>query len=400
MSIETSYRGRFVTVSGLVDSGRTRADVLRRLDDALPEQTVLRDAITPLPRDERPIERAAPPDLSGIERRIAEARADAEARIASVRTEAAARVAEARREALARATRADLQRSKTRLADARDALNQVRAAMQSSPVPVLLRGASRDDIEAALTAMASAERELDQLSASVAGASSAAARAALMERMADVEGQIADQVQLLDSVIDSGAAGTSRRSAASRTATPPETASDGAVRLSAGVGTLASRAVALAQMSRVQLPEPQRTVVTRPAEPTPRERLIAWTRSHAVFFAEGTSFRAPRETGQLLDELADLLRQSGALVRVIGYTDETGGANRNSELSQNRAEAVRRALAERGVPDQQLVAIGRAERLNLSRSSGLGSPNRRVEFEVGFVNEINDSGITDTRDDR
>jgi hypothetical protein len=45
------------------------------------------------------------------------------------------------------------------------------------------------------------------------------------------------------------------------------------------------------------------------------------------------------------------------------------------------------ALLARSVPAGRLVAVGRLDSLDLSPTSGESSPNRRVEFEVGFEGE-------------
>jgi outer membrane protein OmpA-like peptidoglycan-associated protein len=56
-------------------------------------------------------------------------------------------------------------------------------------------------------------------------------------------------------------------------------------------------------------------------------------------------------------------------------------------ISQARADKVSAALADRGVPRRLLGAIGRASGGDLSTVTGNQSPNRRVEFEIGFNGE-------------
>ena len=75
------------------------------------------------------------------------------------------------------------------------------------------------------------------------------------------------------------------------------------------------------------------------------------------------------------------------LVRIVGYTDERGGSPRNVPLSQSRADKVALALVARGVPRERLTVVGRASGLERSTAIGPHSPNRRVEFEVGFDDE-------------
>ncbi len=145
---------------------------------------------------------------------------------------------------------------------------------------------------------------------------------------------------------------------------------------------LATLVVALAQASSIKPPP-----VVAPQEPTPRERVAAFIRDHAVFFSTGTRFRSPTRTASHLDELAQLLRQTDVTLRIIGFTDEKGGSSQNSPLSQDRADVVKRALVSRGVDADRLIAVGRLDAKDISGIVGDNSPNRRVEFEMGFVGE-------------
>lgn len=125
-----------------------------------------------------------------------------------------------------------------------------------------------------------------------------------------------------------------------------------------------------------------------PAKTSPRDALVAFARSNAVFFREATTLRDPVAAARALDELAALMAADGSLVRVVGYTDDAGAPARNLALSQQRAEAVVAELTRRGVSPSRLVALKRTSpEYNVSPSSGPGSANRRVEFEVGFVGE-------------
>ena len=131
------------------------------------------------------------------------------------------------------------------------------------------------------------------------------------------------------------------------------------------------------------------TVALRKSLPvqTAREQLEAWTRSHAIFFLEDDAYRDPAIAKKHLAELASLMSDSTAVVRIVGYTDGLGGADRNSPLSQSRASKVEADLIAAGVPRNRLVVLGRTDLRNISNEEGAGSPNRRVEFEVGFEGE-------------
>ena len=146
----------------------------------------------------------------------------------------------------------------------------------------------------------------------------------------------------------------------------------------------ATLAVALAQAASVK-PAP---IVVQQVQPTPREKLADWIRDHAVFFSNGTRYRDPVRASNRFDELADLIKAADLPVRIVGFTDEKGGSQQNSTLSKDRAEVVKRALQSRGVKDELLIPIGRLDAKDISNVIGESSPNRRVEFELGFVGEL------------
>ena len=137
-------------------------------------------------------------------------------------------------------------------------------------------------------------------------------------------------------------------------------------------------------------PQPAPVVVretTPPREPTARERLVAWLPEHAIFFGNDTQLRQPERAAATLDELARLMKQTDAVVRVVGYTDEAGGPVRNNPLSQMRANRVIEELMARGVSSFRLISVGRAQHADISNRTGPQSPNRRVEFELAFEGE-------------
>lgn len=85
-----------------------------------------------------------------------------------------------------------------------------------------------------------------------------------------------------------------------------------------------------------------------------------------------------------LQKIAAFLKTySQVKVRIIGHTCKIGG-DKNQELSESRAERVKRYLIEQGVAAEQLETEGRANREPiLSDESEYGRVrNRRVEFEI------------------
>ena len=138
----------------------------------------------------------------------------------------------------------------------------------------------------------------------------------------------------------------------------------------------------IAQLANRPLP-----VVPAPTGVTPRQELENWVRRYAIFFSVEATFRDPAESARLLDALVVLVKRTDATVRVVGYTDDLGTNQRNSGISYDRAIKVRQELVDRGIPAQRLLPVGRPSGPNLSQATGLNSPNRRVEFEIGFERE-------------
>jgi OmpA-OmpF porin, OOP family len=104
-----------------------------------------------------------------------------------------------------------------------------------------------------------------------------------------------------------------------------------------------------------------------------------------VYFEPGKVRIQPRST-RLLDQVAAVLQSHPELVRiqVEGHTDDRGSPAFNQKLSQARAESVVRALVQRRIAPERLVARGfgltRPVASNATRQGR--EKNRRVEFRV------------------
>jgi outer membrane protein OmpA-like peptidoglycan-associated protein len=95
-----------------------------------------------------------------------------------------------------------------------------------------------------------------------------------------------------------------------------------------------------------------------------------------------------------LDELARKIldhRDDIGSIRILGYTDRLGSDAHNDALSQKRAYAVMRYLADRGVPDRLITAAGlgksdpvKTDCTDTARAALIAclAPNRRVEVKV------------------
>lgn len=86
----------------------------------------------------------------------------------------------------------------------------------------------------------------------------------------------------------------------------------------------------------------------------------------------------------VVDRLAaDALQFTGVAITVEGHTDSDGIPIENLQLSQNRADAVRAALVERGLPEAAVEAVGfGSERPILVDGVEDKAASRRVEFRV------------------
>ena len=89
---------------------------------------------------------------------------------------------------------------------------------------------------------------------------------------------------------------------------------------------------------------------------------------------------------QVIAQAAEYYRQGGTpQVTATGYTDTSGTAAHNLELSQRRAEVVAEELVREGVPATDIVTIGRGEEdLRVATADGVREArNRRAEIIMG-----------------
>lgn len=96
------------------------------------------------------------------------------------------------------------------------------------------------------------------------------------------------------------------------------------------------------------------------------------------------SARIGADNEVLLDKIAEAAKDCPGRLRIEGHTDNTGGDAKNQELSGQRAEAIRQALARRGVPFDRLVAEGFGAESPISPNATLDgrARNRRIEIRV------------------
>jgi outer membrane protein OmpA-like peptidoglycan-associated protein len=102
-----------------------------------------------------------------------------------------------------------------------------------------------------------------------------------------------------------------------------------------------------------------------------------------VHFDSGSAHIQKRSYA-LLDQIADVMKDHREIGHVVveGHTDNVGPPELNLRLSRERAESVRAALIERGVPPGRLrtAGFGESRPLAPNRTRAGRAKNRRVEF--------------------
>jgi OmpA-OmpF porin, OOP family len=103
-----------------------------------------------------------------------------------------------------------------------------------------------------------------------------------------------------------------------------------------------------------------------------------------VHFATGKSMVRP-DSRALLNQVVQVLNDYPKMrVSIQGHTDSQGGEALNMRLSQERAEAVREYLVEKGVAPERLEALGYGptKPIATNRTAKGRSLNRRTEFRI------------------
>ena len=89
----------------------------------------------------------------------------------------------------------------------------------------------------------------------------------------------------------------------------------------------------------------------------------------------------------LLDKIAvTFIENENYIIEVQGHTDNTGKADVNKKISEQRANSVMKYLEEKGVPAERMTAVGYGQEQPIAdnKTAAGRQKNRRVEFKISF----------------
>lgn len=104
--------------------------------------------------------------------------------------------------------------------------------------------------------------------------------------------------------------------------------------------------------------------------------------NRVINFRSGSAYIAPSSLPILDDVAKALMPCTDIAVEIGGHTDTSGSGDINQRLSQERADRVKAALIERGVPAAALTAKGYGSSKPVNANNGLDAANRRIAFTV------------------
>jgi outer membrane protein OmpA-like peptidoglycan-associated protein len=109
------------------------------------------------------------------------------------------------------------------------------------------------------------------------------------------------------------------------------------------------------------------------------QNVLTATFKSDLFFDFDSSTLKPGAYAEI-GRVADVLNSyPQTTIRIEGHTDSTGSEAYNQQLSEKRAEAVKRALTQRGVDPRRMQTVGFGESQPISSSNAV---NRRVNIVI------------------
>ncbi|HXH73427.1 MAG TPA: OmpA family protein [Bacteriovoracaceae bacterium] len=111
--------------------------------------------------------------------------------------------------------------------------------------------------------------------------------------------------------------------------------------------------------------------------------LVTKLKSDILFDTGKATLKPAAKTN--LKQMADIMKKYPENVLMVkGFTDNTGTSVINEELSQNRAEAVKKMLVQDGLPESviSIQGLGPSSPIADNKTADGRKQNRRVEIEV------------------
>lgn len=134
-----------------------------------------------------------------------------------------------------------------------------------------------------------------------------------------------------------------------------------------------------------QTAQPEITLVERPRQPLVQVRRREITIKRQINFATDSA-TIESSSFALMQEIADVMLRNPQIrrIEIQGHTDNTGRAERNTQLSQERADSVRSWLIQNGVAADRLEARGYGPTRPLvpNITAANRARNRRVQFII------------------
>jgi|GEM_PF-2969540 len=112
--------------------------------------------------------------------------------------------------------------------------------------------------------------------------------------------------------------------------------------------------------------------------------LRSWLDRQSVRFVSDSELSDQADANDVLKKISDRFSPLPANfgLRIIGYSDDLGEERANASISRSRAVLVASKLSSLGIPSERIEVVGRGKEKRISNGDGVGSVNRRVEFEL------------------
>ena len=112
---------------------------------------------------------------------------------------------------------------------------------------------------------------------------------------------------------------------------------------------------------------------------------ITSSKSYQIQFETGSSTIKPESYSDLDEILKSAIVAEGLKIELDGYTDNTGNADANQQLSEDRANAVKSYLISKGLPTNRIDAKGLGQSNPIADNSTTSgkAKNRRVQIILG-----------------